>query len=99
MPDDWRPAAAIQAPRSCLLRALFQLPRLSQPVEAAIFAAALGWVPPWLAAIGMSTSSLLVVVNALRLIPATAKGVAKSRAEAAAPQRDTRAGTTAHGSP
>ena len=65
----------------------------------AIPAAALGWVPPWLAAIGMSTSSLLVVVNALRLIPATAKGVATSRAEAAAPQRDARAGTTAHGSP
>jgi Cu2+-exporting ATPase len=33
----------------------------------AIPAAALGWVPPWLAAIGMSTSSLLVVGNALRL--------------------------------
>ncbi len=35
----------------------------------AIPAAALGWVPPWLAALGMSTSSLLVVLNALRLIP------------------------------
>jgi Cu2+-exporting ATPase len=36
---------------------------------AAIPAAALGWVPPWLAALGMTTSSLLVVLNALRLIP------------------------------
>ncbi|MEN9316334.1 MAG: hypothetical protein RIS35_2727, partial [Pseudomonadota bacterium] len=33
----------------------------------AIPAAAMGWVPPWLAAIGMSGSSLLVVGNALRL--------------------------------
>lgn len=33
----------------------------------AIPAAAMGFVPPWLAAIGMSVSSLLVVLNALRL--------------------------------
>ena len=33
----------------------------------AIPAAALGWVSPWMASIGMATSSLFVVLNALRL--------------------------------
>jgi P-type Cu2+ transporter len=33
----------------------------------AIPAAALGWVPPWVAAIGMSVSSLIVALNASRL--------------------------------
>ncbi len=33
----------------------------------AIPAAALGWVPPWLAATGMSVSSFVVVLNAMRI--------------------------------
>ncbi|MBM3392708.1 MAG: heavy metal translocating P-type ATPase [Betaproteobacteria bacterium] len=35
----------------------------------AIPLAMLGWITPWMAGVGMSASSLLVVVNALRLLP------------------------------
>ncbi len=54
---------------------------------AAIPAAALGWVPPWLAALGMTTSSLLVVLNALRLIPAVRPRTQRSAAAPAAASR------------
>lgn len=39
--------------------------------------AAVGWLPPWLAGLGMATSSLVVVLNALRLtrLPAPPKNV------------------------
>jgi Cu2+-exporting ATPase len=40
---------------------------------AAIPAAALGYVPPWLAAVGMSASSLAVVLNAQRLARVSAR--------------------------
>ncbi|HRO61402.1 MAG TPA: hypothetical protein PK177_19970, partial [Burkholderiaceae bacterium] len=41
----------------------------------AIPAAAVGWVPPVVAAIGMSASSLLVALNSLRLLPRNKTGV------------------------
>jgi Cu2+-exporting ATPase len=31
--------------------------------------AAFGFIPPWLAAVGMSLSSVFVVLNAMRLLP------------------------------
>ncbi len=34
---------------------------------AAVPLAALGWVPPWLAALGMSASSIVVILNSLRI--------------------------------
>jgi len=46
--------------------------------------AAAGMVPPWLAAIGMSVSSLVVVLNALRLGKAPAQQVQQENSEVGA---------------
>jgi len=56
----------------------------------AIPAAALGWLNPWLAGVGMAASSALVVLNALRLrrIPrAGTRAMARANALATAPVR------------
>ena len=45
--------------------------------------AALGWVPPWLAAIGMSASSLLVVLNSLRIRAPRGQATKHQQGEAA----------------
>jgi len=50
---------------------------------AAIPLAALGFVPPWLAVIGMSASSLAVVLNALRIGRAKGADAAPERATVA----------------
>jgi len=59
----------------------------------AIPAAALGHVTPWLAGIGMSLSSLLVVLNAMRLSgyrsPDKAHGTATARPEIGRPRSET----------
>jgi Cu2+-exporting ATPase len=44
--------------------------------------AASGWLEPWMAAIGMSTSSLLVVLNAMRLLHARSDGTEHTPAAA-----------------
>jgi Cu2+-exporting ATPase len=46
--------------------------------------AASGWLAPWMAAIGMSTSSLLVVLNAMRLL-AGSRAPGRAQSPAAAP--------------
>jgi Cu2+-exporting ATPase len=46
--------------------------------------AALGWLQPWMAAIGMSVSSLLVVLNAMRLVRVSRPGTALDSGTAAA---------------
>jgi len=45
---------------------------------AAVPLAASGWLQPWMAAIGMSASSLLVTLNALRLLRAPRPAAAAS---------------------
>jgi Cu2+-exporting ATPase len=41
--------------------------------------AALGFIPPWLAALGMSLSSIAVVLNSMRLLPARPRRAASPR--------------------
>ena len=45
----------------------------------AIPAAAFGWITPWVASLGMSLSSLLVVLNALRLLKLRARAAVAAR--------------------
>jgi len=49
---------------------------------AAVPLAAIGWVPPWLAAIGMSLSSLAVIANSLRIRAAASRATAPAPAAA-----------------
>jgi Cu2+-exporting ATPase len=46
--------------------------------------AAIGWLPPWLAGLGMACSSLAVVLNALRLVDRTPRMPAAAHGPAAA---------------
>jgi Cu2+-exporting ATPase len=47
--------------------------------------AALGFIPPWAAALGMSLSSILVVMNATRLLPRESDDGRKATATRSAP--------------
>ncbi len=53
---------------------------------AAVPLAALGMIPPWLAAVGMSTSSVLVVLNAMRVMHGPAMNVSATTGKAVKPQ-------------
>lgn len=50
--------------------------------------AALGFIPPWLAALGMSISSVAVVLNSTRLMPRTPTRVRETRAVASTQLRE-----------
>lgn len=66
--DSLQPIVRLVAASRCTMRIVRQ--NLGWAIVynlAAVPLAAAGFVPPWLAAIGMSTSSLVVVLNALRL--------------------------------
>lgn len=54
---------------------------------AAVPLAALGFVPPWLAALGMSASSLVVVMNAMRIGRAAGRAAGRARGIAADARR------------
>lgn len=66
--DDLRPIAAAQKMAGRTQRIIRQNLGWALAYNLAVLPpAALGWLPPWAAALGMSLSSLLVVGNALRL--------------------------------
>jgi Cu2+-exporting ATPase len=64
LPDIWR---ALQAGQATLVVMRQNFVWATGYNFLALPFAALGYIPPWLAALGMSVSSLVVVLNALRL--------------------------------
>jgi Cu2+-exporting ATPase len=64
LPDIWR---ALQAGRATLIVMRQNFAWAAGYNFLALPFAAMGYIPPWLAALGMSVSSLVVVLNALRL--------------------------------